>query len=154
MKKPDTSDRAFTLVELLVVIAIIAVLIAMLLPVLNRVRQQAQGIQCQANLHQLGLAMTMYTGQYGSFPGAHYESPKGGNGGGIVECWPVRLRKFLSGNQKVFYCPAQDARCQWNGEGPGIIEYAEPVDTQFGYQLGERLLMGGWGIGTDTGTWF
>src|SRR2546423_6065861 len=102
MKRQNTSDRAFTLIELLVVIAIIALLIAILLPVLTRVKQQAQQIQCAANLRQIGQAMTMYTQQYGFFPGATFSSPKGDT----VECWPLRLRKLLGGSRKPFYCPA------------------------------------------------
>lgn len=65
MRVQRGAGPAFTLIELLVVIAIVAVLAALLLPVLAKSKASAYGTQCANNLRQLGLGWTMYADDHG-----------------------------------------------------------------------------------------
>jgi prepilin-type N-terminal cleavage/methylation domain-containing protein len=93
-------EKGFTLIELLVVIAILTLLMAILLPALQRVRKQAKAVACQSNLRQWGVVFSMYTEDNdGKLPHTLHLI--------LVAdfTWPYILRPYYSDSNDLLLCP-------------------------------------------------
>jgi len=99
--------KAFTLIELLVVIAIIALLMAILMPALNRAKEQARAVACRSNLKQVGIAAQMYADSWNN------RVPRGAWSAAPIP-WFVLYLPYLSHEQgmkdyrsvKIYRCPS------------------------------------------------
>ncbi len=109
--------RAFTLIELLVVIAIIAILAALLLPALSQAKVKAQSLKCKSNLHQLGVALRLYVGDFDSYPYLAYTPASNQRN---LFLWFDALAPYVANakwGEGVFDCPTY----QWKvSEGYGV----------------------------------
>lgn len=114
----NPSSTAFTLIELLVVVAIIALLLSILLPSLNRAREQAKMTLCASNLHSLSLAFIAYSVDHkGRLPGVDNDTQADwwGRGNPIDASGTYRApdggtlyRKYIGKMTEIFYCPTQN----------------------------------------------
>jgi prepilin-type N-terminal cleavage/methylation domain-containing protein/prepilin-type processing-associated H-X9-DG protein len=116
-------QHAFTLIELLVVIAIISILAALLLPSLAGAKQQANKIQCNNNLRQLILSMTMYADENeGEYPPRARQNTN----------WMVRLAPYYH-SSNILHCASSSWFDRWSYLINGWNDYFESTLTPAEY---------------------
>ena len=141
------SRRGFTLIELLVVIAIIALLMAILMPALARVKEQAQSVSCQARLRQWGLMFKFYTDDYDGYFNE-------GWGDNETTLWPNALRPYYKDNWNMLLCPTairvMESSADWGtfkaaqrdmdlpGGGSYVYTFSYSINSWTNYMHGNR----------------
>jgi prepilin-type N-terminal cleavage/methylation domain-containing protein/prepilin-type processing-associated H-X9-DG protein len=145
VSNPVRGSRAFTLIELLVVIAIIGILAGLLLPALSSAKQRAWTIQCNSNLHQIGLGMMMYADD----ADGRYPESGGSIAWGQIDprthnySWMQQLFYYTQ-STNIYHCPAnkllplteQSAFNYFNGDRAAYIalsNFGSVVSQQIRY---------------------
>jgi len=137
--------KAFTLIELLVVIAIIAILMAILAPVLHRARMQAQRVSCASNVRQMGTGINLYAQDFdGVIPPMNEVRPEQTAGhytrwfkSGDGTWWNVGF-VFKAGilkDGKIFYCPSPDVRFKYKNYSVPMFPSSSPIVSNPGTRM-------------------
>jgi len=159
------SNKGFTLVELLVVIAIIALLLAILMPSLQRAREQSRVVICNSNLRQVGLATYLYAEDYKGFVPPYYVYVGGARlrstsinnytsdaSGGLGVLIPTKYSRFRGGNQlggsnylpdaEVFYCPSDKAKIAASIHRKGYLNKDGNLSCSYLYMMPNDIRYG------------
>lgn len=115
--------KGFTLIELLVVIAIIALLMAILMPALQRVKEQAQSVACQAKLRQWGLAFKFYTDDNEGYFNRREE-----------KLWMSAMEPYYNEDPDMLLCPTA-TRIMESGADWGTYKAATLGEYAFSYGI-------------------
>jgi prepilin-type N-terminal cleavage/methylation domain-containing protein/prepilin-type processing-associated H-X9-DG protein len=154
---PRSRRNAFTLVELLVVIGIIAVLVAVLLPALNRARAQANVVKCMSNLQQIGVGIQVYVAQNkGLMPliwDRHWTQPAIPGMPHDGRGWTMfgYLLEYSKIPMFVFRCPADHRDYTLS-----VKQFWQPLDsevTSWFEQFDYMVMMIGYGVPTRQVPW-
>ena len=150
---PNRHASGFTLVELLVVIAIIGILIGMLLPAVQSVREAARRTQCANNIRQIALAFQLHHDSHQFFPTGGwdwYHPPTFANGPLIGRDqkagWGFQILPYIEASQvynsdpltaigtpnQIFFCPSR--------RGPQTVQVEDNYYPRFGLPVVERAL--------------
>ena len=140
--------KGFTLIELLVVISIIAMLLAILMPALGKVKEKAKAVVCRANLKQLSLALNVYTVD---------NNNKALLGDGGKDFWFLQIAPYmgeasysdnpednLEGSMRVLYCPSTKEP---------IFDNWGTSETRWRYHVNNFGSEGSYGINSWVGGW-
>jgi len=158
-RKTRDSSSGFTLIELLVVIAIIAILAAMLLPVLSKTKTKAQGIFCMNNTKQLAVAWTLYAGDNNDtlVPNQNLGTPGEAEGSWVTGYLTWALAQD---NTNLLYLSEEKYAklARYIGKGFGVYKcpadiYVSPVQRTMGWtQRARSVSMNFWvGDGSPSG---
>jgi len=155
MPAPPRRQRAFTLIELLVVIAIIAILIGLLLPAVQKVRESAARVKCQNNIKQIALACHTFADSTGGIPPAcimpsYDENPYSNN---IGPNWAILILPYVEqgnlynqfGTSINLHMAGSSTDAGWKGIRSSIVpSYLCPTDP---YNQSEYVAGAGGSLG-------